>query len=86
MTTYALRAAAVKMIYMLRNMQKMDRISPSNYDTPLPTPKKVAKDKNGNYQSSLNGGGGDTPVGKRTIYFRLSLLKASLSFTGKLSI
>ena len=41
--------------------------------TPL---EKIAEEKNGNYQSSLKGGG------KRPIYFRFFLLKASLSNNG----
>ena len=45
--------------------------------TPL---EKIAEEKNGNYQSSLKvGGGGIPPIGKRPIYFRFFLLKASLS-------
>ena len=45
--------------------------------TPL---EKIAEEKNGNYQSSLKGGGGGVPrIGKRPIYFRFFLLKASLS-------
>ena len=35
--------------------------------TPL---EKIAEEKNGNYQSSLKGGGGVPPIGKRPIYFR----------------
>ena len=45
--------------------------------TPL---EKIAEEKTGNYQSSLKGGGGGVPlIGKRPIYFRFFLLKASLS-------
>ena len=44
--------------------------------TPL---EKIAEEKTGNYQSSLKGGGGGVPrIGKRPIYFRFFLLKASL--------
>ena len=44
--------------------------------TPL---EKIAEEKNGNYQSLLKGGGGGAPlIGKRPIYFRFFLLKASL--------
>ena len=35
--------------------------------TPL---EKIAEEKNGNYQSSLKGGGGVPRIGKRPIYFR----------------
>ena len=44
--------------------------------TPL---EKIAEEKTGNYQSSLKGGGGVPRIGKRPIYFRFFLLKASLS-------
>ena len=44
--------------------------------TPL---EKIAEEKYGNYQSSLKGGGGVPHIGKRLIYFRFFLLKASLS-------
>ena len=47
--------------------------------TPL---KKIDEEKNGNYQSSLKGGEGVPPVGKRPIYFRFFLLKASLTLNG----
>ena len=43
----------------------------------MTTPKKIAEEKSGNYQSSLNGGG--PPIGKRPIYFRFFLLKAFLN-------
>ena len=43
--------------------------------TPL---EKKAEEKTGNYQSSLKGGGGVPRIGKRPIYFRFFLLKASL--------
>ena len=44
--------------------------------TPL---EKIAEEKTGNYQSSLKGRGGGVPhIGKRPIYFRFFLLKASL--------
>ena len=43
--------------------------------TPL---EKIAEEKTRNYQSSLNGGGGVPHTGKRPIYFRFFLLKASL--------
>ena len=39
---------------------------------------KLAEEKTGNYQSSLKGGGGVPHIGKRPIYFRVFLLKASL--------
>ena len=45
--------------------------------TPL---EKIAEEKNGNYQSSLKGGGGVPRIGKRPIYIRVFLLKASLSY------
>ena len=45
--------------------------------TPL---EKIAEEKNGNYQSSLKGGGGVPHIGKRPIYFRFFLSKASLSW------
>ena len=44
--------------------------------TPL---EKIAEEKAGNYQSSLKGGGGVPPIGKRPIYYRFFLLKASLT-------
>ena len=45
--------------------------------TPL---EKIAEEKTGNYQSSLKEGrGAGVPlIGKKTIYFRFFLLKASL--------
>ena len=49
--------------------------------TPL---EKIAEEKNGNYQSSLKGGGGGVPpIGKRPIYSRFFILKASLSHAYK---
>ena len=51
--------------------------------TPL---EKIAEEKTGNYQSSLKGGGGGVPrIGKRPIYFRFFLLKASLTEKMKFS-
>ena len=41
--------------------------------------KKRSEEKTGNYQSSLKGGGGVPHIGKRPIYFRFFLLKASLN-------
>ena len=49
------------MIYMLQNMQKVNKIFSPIMPTPL---EKIAEEKNGNYQSSLKGGGGSTPDGK----------------------
>ena len=43
--------------------------------TPL---EKIAEEKTRNYQSSLKGGWGVPPIGKRPIHFRFFLLKASL--------
>ena len=48
--------------------------------TPL---EKIAEEKTGNYQSSLKGGGGGLRIGKRPIYFRFFLLKASLTYMRK---
>ena len=48
--------------------------------TPL---EKIAEEKTGNYQSSLKGGGGVPRIGKRPIYFRFFLLKASLNLTAR---
>ena len=45
----------------------------------MTNPPRKNEEKKGNYQSSLNGrGGGYPPIGKRPIYFRVFLLKASL--------
>ena len=50
--------------------------------TPL---EKIAEEKKRNYQSSLKGGG-VPPIGKRPIYFRGFLLKASLTGKDKLRL
>ena len=52
--------------------------------TPL---EKIAEGKTENYKSLLKGGGaGVPPIGKRPIYFRFFLLKASLMETISLSL
>ena len=43
---------------------------------------KITEEKNGNYQSSLKGGGWVPHIGKRPIYFWFFLLKASQFIVG----
>ena len=63
------------MIYMLRNMQKVNK-----FFSPIMTPplEKIAEEKNGNYQSSPKGGGG-TPLLVKDQYISGFFFKAFLS-------
>ena len=57
---------------MLKNMYKVNKKFPPNFDPPRPFPidfkkrKNVAEEKTENFQTMLNG---YPPIGKRLIYF-----------------